>query len=401
MLRLNLEIVRKICFEIGRPSIINDNDTDVDTISYDEEPQESNPVGLRNQKANNKDAMFFTHFLGFCRILSQISTLLYTKKLEPIDEAAHIRQVEAIDMVLLEWKTKLPPELQFDAELVGTHGGSSAGCLLLHCMYYNSLLTVHKAALFGAHAPEIKNHPNPRIASSEVVCWNAARSLAGTVNDLINIKHNWPVLGLVSSCALFLGSLSNYGLTNCRWTTCYILTVVITLYTGIIRNPSSWRCDSDIVLIKSMAHCFARSNPNSVAISSFKELLNSFCAAINVARGQRNENDDLIASAANDPSAENHQEQELNSELTQQNQTEEQDHSQHIYDNSYYAPAFQRIRDTTSGHLDGLSPLSVENIFGFGDMDAASITQLWPVDLDPMDPEAFPMQLSHGAKYHG
>jgi hypothetical protein len=139
--------------------------------------------------------LFLTHLVEFCRILSDITVLLFSKKLEPCDEAAHLREVEAIDRMLLNWKSALPQQLQLDAELVGSYPHSTPECLLLHCMYYNSLLTIHKAALFDKHSPEVTSHPYPRIASADIVCWNAARGLARSVNDLANSQSYWAIVG--------------------------------------------------------------------------------------------------------------------------------------------------------------------------------------------------------------
>lgn len=125
--------------------------------------------------------------------MSDTMVLLFSKNLEPCGEAAHLQQVESIDATLLQWRSELPPQLQFDSELAGNPGRSSTECSLLHCMYYNSLLTIHKAALFDAHSPEVKAHANPRIASADLVCWNAARALARTVNDMMHMQSNSPV----------------------------------------------------------------------------------------------------------------------------------------------------------------------------------------------------------------
>lgn len=147
---------------------------------------------------------FLSHLVEFCRILSDISILLFSKKFEPCDETAHLKQVEAIDTMLLKWKAALPDELQLDAELSGAHVDSSTECVILHCMYYNSLLTIHKAALFDKHSPEVRNNPNHRMAYADVVCWNAARALARAINDLANSGKNWAVMGygyIPSNCS--------------------------------------------------------------------------------------------------------------------------------------------------------------------------------------------------------
>ena len=67
-----------------------------------------------------------------------------------------------------------------------------------------------------------------------------------------------------------------------RWTTSYILNVLFTLYIGIMKNIVQWTSETDIALLKTMRHCFSKSNDNFLAISSFDALLDSLFNAINV-----------------------------------------------------------------------------------------------------------------------
>lgn len=67
-----------------------------------------------------------------------------------------------------------------------------------------------------------------------------------------------------------------------RWTTSYILNVLFTLYIGIMKNIVQWTTETDIALLKTMRHCFSKSNDNLLAISSFDALLDSLLNAIDV-----------------------------------------------------------------------------------------------------------------------
>jgi cytochrome b561 len=98
-----------------------------------------------------------------------------------------------MDSRLLEWRTALPPGLQVDSDLVGSRPETqSVAAMLLHCMYYNILLVIHRAALIGS--VQVKQNANMRIASADTVCLNAARTLARMMNSLADNPSSWSII---------------------------------------------------------------------------------------------------------------------------------------------------------------------------------------------------------------
>ena len=181
-------ILRKLSFENGRPSIINDADCDVELINS---PQAEALNPDKPERLN-----LFRNFTQVCVVLSAITSRLFSKAFEPSDEKSLLKQIETVDAMLLDWKRHLPEGLAADGDLFGIENDArSSGLYLMHCMYHNAMLVVHRAALFGVLSGAAKKHPNRRLASADAVCLNAARSLARALTDLASTEASWPVMG--------------------------------------------------------------------------------------------------------------------------------------------------------------------------------------------------------------
>jgi hypothetical protein len=59
----------------------------------------------------------------------------------------------------------------------------------LHCMYYNTMLVVHRASLFGTPHVQINQRTHPRMAAADAVCLNSARSLSRSLTELVRRQH--------------------------------------------------------------------------------------------------------------------------------------------------------------------------------------------------------------------
>lgn len=137
----------------------------------------------------------FPSLIKICQILSTIMVRLFSRTANPNDEQSLLRQIASVDKMLLEWKNNLPQIWTTDPELIGADmAAQSADSLVLHCMYYNAMLVIHRAALFGKLPMSAKDQQNQRIASAETVCLNASRSLAKCINILTYAPASWPFL---------------------------------------------------------------------------------------------------------------------------------------------------------------------------------------------------------------
>ncbi|PYI10265.1 hypothetical protein BO78DRAFT_426853 [Aspergillus sclerotiicarbonarius CBS 121057] len=219
---------KKLSFEVGRPSAINDIECDVDP------PGDMPPTPL------------------FCKSVTQD------------EDTALVEEIGALDELLLTWKESLPQALRFDDQLAGVHSQTkSMGCVLLHCIYYNAMLVIHRAALFDMAPLQPLQQSQPRLVAADVVCLNSARALARIVNDLASSPYSWPII---------------------RSTTPYLLNVLFTLYVGVMRNPRQWTSEADVALLNTLRHCFSKASDNHIALSSFDKLLGSMLNAISIAQ---------------------------------------------------------------------------------------------------------------------
>jgi hypothetical protein len=182
-----LNVLRKLCFDGGRPSGIFDDDCDADIPDFEDIDAKS-PASLRTNE-NVRPSSFFRSLIGLCKILSSITSKLFSRYITSQSETAIISHIIAVDDKLLTWKNTLPFELQPEQELTGVKDGINyVGAALLHCAYHNAMLVVHRASLLSDKITLMRSHDNPRIAASDAICLNAARSLAKSVNDWISTK---------------------------------------------------------------------------------------------------------------------------------------------------------------------------------------------------------------------
>lgn len=142
------------------------------------------------------DESLFGLMVELCQIQSAMISRLFCTAAE--DNPSLIQEIEAMDQRLLSWKESFPSGLRIDEDLTGANTRlKSVGCLLLHCMYYNTMLVLHRAALFGEVPLQPHQQSQSRMLFAEVVCLNSGRALARTLNDLVSTPLSWPIVRYV------------------------------------------------------------------------------------------------------------------------------------------------------------------------------------------------------------
>jgi hypothetical protein len=117
---------------------------------------------------------------------------LFSRVSEPSDEDSLLHEISTVDKMLTDWRNNLPRAWTVDPELIGLDVGAHAvDGLVLQCLYYNALLVIHRAALFGKLPATVRDRSNGRIAPAEIVCLNASRSLAKCINVLTSAPASW------------------------------------------------------------------------------------------------------------------------------------------------------------------------------------------------------------------
>ena len=172
-------------FELGRVSIINDTDCDVSTPA---------PETVLNGSGSTEDlSVIFPSLIKICQILSAIMARLFSRRASLDDNEHLLEEVAIVDNMLLDWRKNLPQACAEDSELLGADiAAASLSTVILHCIYYNALLVIHRGALFGKLPSSAAAQANKRIASADTVCLNASRSLAKCINVVANTAASWP-----------------------------------------------------------------------------------------------------------------------------------------------------------------------------------------------------------------
>ncbi|KAL4803982.1 fungal-specific transcription factor domain-containing protein [Aspergillus unguis] len=245
---------KKLSFDTGRPSAINDIECDVDT------PAEMAML-LHSGTTSDQDE-FLKGLVQLCQIQSAVVSRLFCRTDHEAEYPHLVHEIEALDGQLLAWKAALPRSLQLDEQISVAHSDLVlVKPSFLHCIYYNTMLVIHRAALFGEIPLQPHQRAQPRMVAADAVCLNSARSLGRLVNEMLIAPSSWPVS---------------------RWMTPLVMNVIFTLYVGVMRNPAQWTSESDVALINSLRVCFSKINKVPFVIASFDELCSSLTRAIAV-----------------------------------------------------------------------------------------------------------------------
>lgn len=231
---------KKLSFENGRCSTIHDDDCDAELPVLS---QSSTPSLTR--QTNGDSFTFLLSFIRLAKALSSISRSLFNRTASHLGIEELLHRVETADADLLTWRSSLPDHLQPDREPLYARRRQDAvaetGSEMLHCVYYNALVIIHRASfVFMATQPELlQSHPNMRIAASDAVCLGAARAMIRSANHLVLEQHTFPLL---------------------RWMNPYAINGVMALYVGVLQWPLRWSCQTDLSLMRSLRRCFERSS---------------------------------------------------------------------------------------------------------------------------------------------
>ncbi|CAK7235545.1 hypothetical protein SBRCBS47491_009329 [Sporothrix bragantina] len=261
---------KKLSFENGRCSTIHDDDCDAELPVL----SQSSTPSLTWQTGSGS----FTFLLSFIRLaqaLSSISLKLFNRTASHLGTDELLHRIAVADNDLLAWRGSLPEHLQPDREPLYARRHQDAvaetGSEMLHCVYYNALVIIHRASLvFMTTQPSIlQSHPNMRMAASDAVCLAAARALVRSANHLVLEQHTFPLL---------------------RWTNPYAINGVMALYIGVVQWPLRWSFQTDLSLMGSLWRCFKRSSDVS-AVARFQSLINCMSGAAKAAESAANARD--------------------------------------------------------------------------------------------------------------
>lgn len=265
---------KKLSFEGGRPSCISDPDCDADLPTSDEVLSSSS---LSRQSRQPAHPNVFSDLINLCKVLSLISSNLYSRDVAECSEEELLARISQAERQLRGWAETLPDGLRpgraesllaaFESQPASPQFGSR----VLHCMYHNALLTIHRASLLscanmsseGAQKMAAAARPDARIVASANACLSAAAGLARSVDEFVCTPR---------CCAMV------------RWAMPYILNSVFTLYIGVMKSSLSWSCETYIAIMTSLSRCVPLMHMDAQTTEGFNALFGRLRAAMEASR---------------------------------------------------------------------------------------------------------------------
>ncbi|PYI02718.1 hypothetical protein BO78DRAFT_422282 [Aspergillus sclerotiicarbonarius CBS 121057] len=263
---------KKLSFEMGRPSAINDADCDADL------PDLSQACTPTTQPEGPCLPSFFLALIDLCKRISRISSNLFNIKTPQLDGNTLTERIRNADTLLEDWRSSLPRNLVSNRNVFGSNFELEAvAAPLLNSMYLNTLVIIHRSSLIATCRIDHITRPSCcRMAASEKICLDAAHTLAHEVNMLITEPRTVAAPRLVDLGSCYSESLSH---VPSRWIHPYAINAAMTIFISLMKGPRKWFRDVDIALLRSMHHCFR--NPDDVGLlSRFENLLESLIHAV-------------------------------------------------------------------------------------------------------------------------
>lgn len=169
---------KTVAIRLGHPSVMNDDDIGID-LPLQERTRDSQPDGT----ATRVD--MFRYRVQLARLESRIYTKLYSARGQTRPPYERLRLVGDLDKTLIEWKEKLPLEIQPE-QPIQCPGDLVLPTILMHFAYFNCLTIIHRVSVhhgswtnthYGRHENTLQDdgHLNPRVYASEAICLAAAR----------------------------------------------------------------------------------------------------------------------------------------------------------------------------------------------------------------------------------
>ncbi|KAL4805909.1 fungal-specific transcription factor domain-containing protein [Aspergillus unguis] len=160
-----------IHFRIGRPSMINDTDIEL------EPPADGETINERT---------FFSNLVKLTQIEGEIYSQIHSARhLEPGPRRS--RLIDYFDNRLREWRNGLPVAIMPEEPILCSPEYIHTA-IMLHFAYFNSVVTLHRLSIYNelsassrtASSLSMDQHPDipPRVYSSHLTCLAAARNSA-------------------------------------------------------------------------------------------------------------------------------------------------------------------------------------------------------------------------------
>lgn len=233
---------KDMSIRIGRPSAIDDDDAEIDTVWQPSQGEVSVPVSTCERGR-------FYPFQSLCslaRIQSRIFRELYAANARKTTTAERLESISKLDAELHDWKEQIPLEIRPENP-IHCDKECRPSVLMLHYGYYHCLTAIHRV---NAHhelwASEIGDLDSPKDTPP-----------SAPLPDDQGYKHRTQssydlcLMSARSTLLLTITYLDEYDVRNkLIWLAPYFpVTAFLALFTHILHNPLDSRADADLALM--------------------------------------------------------------------------------------------------------------------------------------------------------
>jgi hypothetical protein len=177
-----------INLRIGRPSLINDNEIEV------EPPDEGKGASSPSELAG--PLFYFSNQVKLIRIECNICNELYSARAIRKSRQQRLKLISHFDNELRKWREDLPTNIQPEKPILCKQDHVHHA-VMLHFAYYNCVATLHRLSLYNSLSLDTESEANipvsddanihPNAFSSHLTCLHAARN---TAKLLYNLERN-------------------------------------------------------------------------------------------------------------------------------------------------------------------------------------------------------------------
>lgn len=168
---------KDLALRIGHPSIIVDDDIEVDM------PPEANPLdqGLNVAKTFN----IFYHMIQLAQLQSRTFSELYSIRSRNKPALERLHSIAQLDKALQEWREMLPIEIRPGEDIQCSYDQYTV-VFMMHFAYLNCLTTIHRIAIHHSSwtndkqgqdiSPAHSQRLRDQVEASEAICLTTARN---------------------------------------------------------------------------------------------------------------------------------------------------------------------------------------------------------------------------------
>lgn len=252
-------VEKSMCFRIGRPSSINDEDIGVPLPREDMDAEEG--MGIHVPSIPGRKYYPFRAACAIALIESRVYSELYSARSWTKSPQERLNRVSRLDQELQEWKDKIPLEIRPE-HTIQCETKQRFAIIMLHFVYYNCLTAIHRVSIHhGAWTstdgetgsettppqpsptPSISSPSNPRVYASYALCLSAARSTIHIATNFLGVDDN------PRNCII--------------WIAIYFpLAACLTLFAHTLQAPIDPRVEDDLELMeRTLTYLCRPSNP--------------------------------------------------------------------------------------------------------------------------------------------